>query len=50
VAYRNETLSEIVCRHPTYGKDIYSIVYDGQKWKQYMLGKEMAIHINHVPY
>ena len=47
VAYHSETLSNIVCKYPTYDKEMYSIVQAYRQWKHYILGKETIIHTNH---
>ena len=44
VAYHSETLFDIVCKYPTYDKEMYSIVHDCRQWKHYILGKETIIH------
>jgi hypothetical protein len=49
VAYRSETLSDVFQRYPTYNKDMYSILKACQKWKHYILIKEMIIHTDHNP-
>jgi hypothetical protein len=49
VAYHSETLSYTVCKYPTYGKEIYSIVQAYHQWRHYILGKKKIIHINHKP-
>jgi len=46
VAYHSETLSNTVQKHPTYDKEMYSIVSSCRQWKHYILGKEMVIHTN----
>jgi hypothetical protein len=45
----SETLSNVVPRYPIYEKYVYSIVHACQQWKNYILGKEMIIHIDHNP-
>eukprot|EP00253_Pinus_taeda_P027744 PITA_27744 len=49
VAYHNETLSNTVQKYPTYDKEMHSIVQACRKWKHYILGKEIVIHIGHRP-
>jgi hypothetical protein len=49
VAYRSETLSENVCKYPTYNKEMYSIVQAYLQWRHYILWKETFIHIDHKP-
>jgi hypothetical protein len=49
VAYHSETLSDIVCKYPTYDKEMYSIVQACRQWRHYILGKETIIHTDHKP-
>jgi hypothetical protein len=49
VAYHSEALSDVVSRHPTYDKEMYSIVQACRKWRHYILGKETIIHTDHKP-
>ena len=39
VAYHSETLSYIICKYPTYNKEMYSIFQACRQWKHYILGK-----------
>jgi len=45
----SETLSDTVCKYPTYDKEMYSIVQAYRQWTHYILGKETIIHIDHRP-
>ena len=47
VAYHSETLSDTVCKYPTYDKEMNSIVQACRQWKHYILGKETIIHTYH---
>ena len=47
VAYHSETLSDTVRKYPTYEKEMYSIVQACWQWKNYILGKETVINIDH---
>ena len=47
MVYYSETLSDTVWKYPTYDKEMYSIVQVCRQWKNYVLGKEMVIHIDH---
>ena len=47
VPYHNETLSDTICKYPTYDKETYSIVQACRQWKNYILGKETIIHTDH---
>jgi hypothetical protein len=49
VAYNCETLSDVVCKYPTYDKEMYSIVQVFCQWRHYILGKETVIHTNQKP-
>jgi hypothetical protein len=49
VAYHSETLSDVVCKYPTYDKEMYSIVQACLQWRHYILWKETIIHTNHNP-
>ena len=49
VAYHSGTLSDTVQKYPTYDKEMYSIVLDCCKWKNYIMGKEKIIYIDHKP-
>jgi hypothetical protein len=49
VAYHSETLSDVVCKYPTYDKEMYSIVQACRQWRHYILGKETVIHTDHKP-
>jgi hypothetical protein len=49
MAYHSETLSDTVCKYPTYNKEMYSIEQACRQWRHYILGKETFIHIDHKP-
>jgi hypothetical protein len=49
VAYHSETLSDVVCKYPTYDKEMYSIVQSRGQWRHYILWKETIIHTKHKP-
>jgi hypothetical protein len=49
VVYHSETLLDTIQKHPTYDKEMYSIVQAYHQWKHYILGKETIIHTNHKP-
>ena len=49
VAYHSETLSDVICKYPNYDKEMYSIVQACFQWRNYILGKETIIHIDHKP-
>jgi hypothetical protein len=49
VVYHSDTLSNVVCKYPTYDKEIYSIVKSCPQWRHCILGKETSIHTDHKP-
>jgi hypothetical protein len=49
VAYHRETLFDIVCRYPTYDKEMYSSEQECQQWKHYIMRKDTIIHTYHNP-
>jgi hypothetical protein len=49
VACHSETLSDAVCKYPTYDKEMCSIVKACFQWRHYILGRETIIHTNHKP-
>jgi hypothetical protein len=49
VCYHSETFHGGVMNYPTYNKELYALVQVVKKWKQYLMGKEPIIHIDHHP-
>jgi hypothetical protein len=49
VAYHSATLSDVVCKYPTYNKEMYSILKAYHQWRHYILGRETVIHTDHKP-
>jgi hypothetical protein len=49
VCYHSKLFHGAVLDYPTYDKDIFVIVQAMKKWKHYLLGKEIIIHIDHHP-
>ena len=49
ITFRSETFNGAVTDYPTYEKDFYALVQSFKKWKHYLMGKEMIIHIDHQP-
>jgi hypothetical protein len=49
VAYHSETLSNVVCKYPTYDKEMYSIVKAFLQSRHYIMGNETVIHTDHKP-
>jgi hypothetical protein len=39
----------VICKYPTYDKEMYSIVQSYHQWRHYILGKETIIHTDHKP-
>jgi len=35
--------------YPTYENNIYALVHPMNKWKNYLMGKEILIHTDHQP-
>ena len=36
-----------VLNYPTYDKELYALVQVVKKWKNYLMGKETIIHMDH---
>jgi len=49
MAYKNESLYDAFHRYPNYYKEIYSIIHECLECKNYIMGKETIIHIDHKP-
>jgi len=49
VCYHLDTFSQDVVNYPTYIKELYPLVQSVDKWKHYLIGKEIIIHIYHQP-
>jgi hypothetical protein len=49
VVYHSETLSDDVCKYPTYEKEMYSILQAFCQWRRYILRKDTVIHTDHKP-
>jgi hypothetical protein len=47
VCYHFEVFHGAVLKYPTYDKEIYALVQDFKKWKNYLMGKETIIHTDH---
>jgi hypothetical protein len=47
VCHHSETFNQCVVNYPTHDKELYALVQSVKKWKNYLLGKEMIIHIDH---
>ena len=49
ICYHSEFFLGVVSNYPTYDKELYALVQSVKKWKQYLMGKETIIHIDHQP-
>jgi hypothetical protein len=47
ICYHYETFNQVVVNYPTYDKELYALVQSINKWKHYLLGKKITIHIDH---
>jgi hypothetical protein len=47
IFYHFEVFHGVVINYPTYDKDIYTLVQAIKKWKNYLMGKDTIIHIDH---
>ena len=47
IVFNSETFNGVVTNYPTYEKELYALVQSVKKWKHYLMGKEMIIHIDH---
>ena len=44
ISYHFETFNRDVIKYPTYDKELYALVQNVNKWKNYLMGKETIIH------
>ena len=49
IAFHFETFNGVATNYPTYDKELYVLVQSVNKWKHYLMGKEMIIHTDHQP-
>lgn len=49
VCYHLKMFNSTVRNYPTYEKELYVLVQSVKKWKHYLVGKEIIIHIDHQP-
>jgi hypothetical protein len=49
ICYYYENFNQEVVNYPTYDKELYALVQSINKWKNYLLGKEVIIHTYHQP-
>ena len=47
VCYHSEVFHGAILNYPTYDKELYALVQAVKKLKQYLMGKETIIHIDH---
>jgi hypothetical protein len=47
VFYHSGLFHGVFLKYPTYKKELYSLVQAVKKWKHYMIGKEIVIHVDH---
>jgi hypothetical protein len=47
--YHSNLFHGLVLDYPTYDKELLAIVQAVKKWKIYLLGKKIIIHIDHQP-
>lgn len=47
VCYHYEVFHWGFLNHPTYDKELFSLVHDEKKWKHYMMQKKIVIYIDH---
>ena len=49
ISFHSEIFNGVVTNYPTYDKELYALVQSVKKWKNYLMGKETIIHIDHQP-
>ena len=49
ISFHYETFNVVVINYPTYDKEMYALLQNVNKWKHYLMGKEMIIHTDHQP-
>ncbi len=49
VCYHYEVFNGKVINYPTYDNELYSLVQVVKNWKNYLMGKETVIPIDHKP-
>lgn len=47
MCYYSEIIHGGVLNYPTYDKELYDLVQAIKKWKNYLIGKQIVIHIVH---
>eukprot|EP00253_Pinus_taeda_P034057 PITA_34057 len=45
--YHSNILHWVIIKYPTYDKELYAMVQVVKKWKHYLMGKDIVIHIDH---
>jgi hypothetical protein len=49
ICYHSNTFIGAVRNYPTYDKELYALVQSVKKWKNYLMGKETILHMDHHP-
>ena len=49
IIFHSKIFNGVVINYPTYYKELYALVQSFNKWKHYLMGKEMIVHIDHQP-
>jgi hypothetical protein len=49
IYHHSENFNQVVVNYTTYDKELYALFQSVNKWKNYLLGKETIIHIDHQP-
>ena len=47
ISFHFEIFNGVVTNYPTYDKELFALVQSVKKWKNYLMGKETIIHIDH---
>lgn len=49
MAYHSKKISTTKRNYSTYDKELYALVQSIKYWRHYILGKEIAVHTDHLP-
>jgi len=49
ICYNSRMFLGGILNYRTYDKELYTLVEVVKKWKQYLMGKDIIIHMNHQP-
>ena len=47
VCYHSKTFLQDIVNYPIYDKELHALVQSVKEWKQYVIGKDTIIHIDH---